>query len=292
MRMFLYFLMSLVFMVSCEKKDFAKGGQYDDPGPSQVESSTSELQAKREAHRSRRSELKRATGLPTVEERNKEIARMVWDSLESDPEFALEGLDKLVPGSEEKNHLIQHLALKMAEKSADHAMKWAAQRETEEEKSLAYGNIAIAIAESDPVRAAGLLSEKVKEGPEGSIAVTKVAQRWAIISPERAAGWIQQFNAGESREAGLRAIISSWRIGDPSSAEAWISKLPTEVLRKEAIRSYAEVILEQPDIIRDSGIESPTYDQDLDELRKLINDEVKRAQEKRLAEEAAEREGE
>jgi hypothetical protein len=180
--------------------------------------------------------------------------------LELDPHLAAEAFLKLKPGSEEKNRLIQHYAMRLAEQSLDEAMKWAATLQSEEEQSLAYDNIALVLAESEPERAAQLLSESGIAGRDFDVAVVQVLQRWAASSPEGAAGWVVLFEAGEARTAGLKAVVGIWSRTDPEAALGWLDNLQNPEIRGEASQGLAQSILDLPEGAQDEMLRRVTPD--------------------------------
>ncbi len=238
------------------------------------------MEQTREAREIRRGQLKKATGLPTAEARNEELTKVAWANLETDPKLAMEAFEQLTPGSEERNRLLEHLATKLAGENMDDALGWAATFGTPEERSLAYGSIAAVMSETDPEEAARLISEKAVSGRSAEVAVVKVVQRWAALSPESAADWVTKFNAGEMRSAGMKAITSSWMNANSEAAMSWISGMD-EPLRKEANRAYAEAALEQPEPVRGSMVEkaTPEMKADFDVLKAKEEEELRKAEE-------------
>ncbi|MGL4401631.1 MAG: hypothetical protein ACRCXD_17355, partial [Luteolibacter sp.] len=194
-----------------------------------------------------RETFENAQAIQSPEHRNKALEEVVWDALELDPHLAAEAFLKLTPRSEEKNRLIQHYAMRLAEQSLDEAMQWAATFHSEEERSLAYDNIALVLAESEPERAAQMLSESGIAGRDFDVAVVQVLQRWAASSPEGAAGWVVLFEEGEARSAGLKAVVGIWSRTDPEGALVWLDSLQNPAIRQEASDGLAQSILDLPE---------------------------------------------
>lgn len=189
------------------------------------------------------------------EERNRALAAAVWDALERDPKLALEGFAQLSKGSEEKNRLLEHLAMRLAEADVEEAIQWANALETEEEKSLAFGKIALILSENEPERAAHLLSDSGVAGRDFDVAVVQIVQRWAQESPTNALAWVVLFDAGEARRAGLKEGISIWATADPQAAFSWISSLQDEaIIHQEAAQGMAEAILDQAEDMQDEWL--------------------------------------
>ncbi|MEY3895410.1 MAG: hypothetical protein RLZZ214_929 [Verrucomicrobiota bacterium] len=197
-----------------------------------------------------RENLKSAGEIESPEARNKALEEVIWNALELDPELAQEGFHQLTPGSEEKKRLIQHFAMRQAEVALDEAINWATTLETEQEKSLAFDSIALVLAESDPLRAAQMLSDSGIAGRDFDVAVVQVVQRWAAISAVDAAAWVVLFEPGEARRAGLKEVVSVWSNANPEGALAWMETLKDPIIHQEAVTGMAQTILDLPDEAR------------------------------------------
>lgn len=182
----------------------------------------------------------------TPEERNRALAAVVWDTIDTDPDLALKTFQQLTPGSEDRNHLLGHFAMRLAAQDADGAIRWANALTTDEEKPLALGKIALVLSEKEPQRAAQLLSESGIPGRDFDAAAVQVAQRWATTSPADAAAWVALFSPGEARSAGLAEVVSVWLTQNPTEAFAWIPSLPDPLVRQEAELGAAQFIFDEP----------------------------------------------
>lgn len=192
-----------------------------------------------------REQMQRARQMSAPDERNQALAAAVWEALELDPELAREGFEQLIAGSAEKNRLIQHCALRLAEQNLDDAVQWAAARATEEEKSLAFGSIALVLADKEPAQAAQLLSDSGTAGREFDVAVVQVVQRWAAGSPAEAAAWVVQFDAGAARRDGLKAVVGIWVRADLPGVMTWLAAIPDPAVQQEAVSGMAQILVEQ-----------------------------------------------
>ena len=184
------------------------------------------------------------------EEKNRALAAAIWDAIELEPELARQGLQKLTAGSEEKNRLIQHFAMRLTEQNVDEAVQWAAALETEDEKSLAFGKIALVLSQDEPERAAHLLSESGVAGREFDVAVVQVVQRWAAQTPADAAAWVVLFDAGEARRAGLKETVAVWARSAPQDTFSWIAGIQDAQIREEAATGMVQTILDQPESVQ------------------------------------------
>lgn len=194
-----------------------------------------------------RAAFKQAEEMHVPEEKNQALAAAIWDALELDPELALQGLQKLTTGSEEKNRLIQHFAMRLTEQNVDEAVQWATALETEEERSQAFGKVALVLSATDPERAGHLLSESGVAGRESDVAVVQVVQRWAAQAPEDAAAWVILFDEGEARRAGLKETVAVWARSAPQAAFSWIAGIKDAHIREEAVTGMLQNILDQPE---------------------------------------------
>lgn len=248
-----------LLLVSCDKPE--KNPDAPDKAAAALRATKSTRQALDDPSNSRdrlRAAFKKAGEIAAPEERNQALAAAVWEALELDPQLAREGFLQLCAGSEEKNRLVQHFAMRLAEQNVDDAVRWASALETETEKSLAFGKIALVLSEKEPARAARLLSDSGVAGREFDVAVVQVVQRWAAESPADAAAWVVLFDPGEARGAGLKTVLSLWAMNDPQAALAWIAAIPDETVRHQATLAMAEALGEQPESVQDGLLQQAT----------------------------------
>lgn len=218
------------------------------PAPDESPRSQDQLQAA----------FKLAEEISPPEERNRALAAAVWDAMDLEPALARAGLQKLIAGSEEKNRLLQHVAMRLAEQNVDEAIQWAESLETDDEKSQAFAKIALVLSDKEPQRAAHLLSDSGVAGREFDVAVVQVVQRWAAQSPADAAAWVVLFDPGEARSAGLKETLAVWTRDDPQAAFTWIAAIQDEPVRQEAVAGMVTSILEQPEGVQKKLLELAT----------------------------------
>lgn len=199
--------------------------------------------------------LKTAAEIESPAAREKAIADVAWNALETDPDLAVEAFRQLPTDSAEKIRLIQHYSMRLAEQNPDEALAWAATLGSEMEKSAAQSQIALALAETNPLRAANLLSESGIVSREFDVAVVQVIQRWAAKSPPDTAGWVALFPPGPARETGIKIIADRWLQADAPAAFSWLATLQDASVRKEAALGLEEAILQQPGHIRDTWLQ-------------------------------------
>lgn len=190
--------------------------------------------------------LQRADSLSSKEEREKALSQVAWDTLETDPDVCLKAYSKLAVDGAERIRLIQHFAMRRAEENPDEAMKWAESLGSEKEIATAKCQIALVLAEDNPLKAAGMLSESGIEGREFDVALVQVVQRWAGNSPAEAADWVVNFNPGEARTASIREIVSRWIEQDPAAVFSWKSGLTDPAIQQEITAALVEAAANEP----------------------------------------------
>jgi hypothetical protein len=220
-------------------------------------------------HSASRESLEKALLLPTPDGRNQALSALIWDSLEDDPDLAQEAFKNLSAGSEEKNAIIKHFSMRLAEQNPDGAAEWAKSLGTTEEQSLAFGKIALVLSATNPEAAAKLLSDSGVASHDFDIAVVEVIQRWATQSPANAAAWVAQFEPGEARSAGLKEVASAWMEQDIKATISWIDSIQDSTIKEEAITGMALSILEFPDSRQNEllGMTSPEVRKRFEKLK-------------------------
>ncbi|MCE9518711.1 MAG: hypothetical protein K8R87_03995, partial [Verrucomicrobia bacterium] len=187
--------------------------------------------------------------------REKALAIVAWNALDIDPDLASEAFLKLRTDSVEKIRLIQHYAMRLAEQDMEAAIAWARNAGSELEIAAASSQIAIVLSETDPRRAAVLLSETGVDGRDFDVAVVQVLQRWATQSAADAAAWAASFQPGAARQAGITHIVSQWMLTDAPAAFGWLNAIKDRVVRKEALLAIEKFILQQPRVSHDTWLQ-------------------------------------
>ena len=199
--------------------------------------------------------MEAAADTDSPEDRFKAIAAVAWNALEIDPQLASEAFLKLPEDNPERIRLIQHYAMRLAEQNHEEAIAWANTLESDLESATAHGQVALTLAESDPLGAANLISESGMVGHDLDVAVVQIIQRWAAKSPSDAAAWVAGFPPGSAREAGIKSIAAQWLQTDARAAFSWYSGLDDTGFRKEAALGMEETLLQQPQSIRDTWLQ-------------------------------------
>ncbi len=202
-----------------------------------------------------RADLTEAEIIGPAVDREKAIAEVAWSALETDPALSEEAFLKLPRDRPERLRLIEHHAMRVAERDPEEALAWADGLESEQETAAAKGMIALVLAETDPLGAANLLSESGIAGRDFDVALVQVIQRWAGKSPSDAAAWVATFPPGPAREPGIGVIAGSWLPRDPEATFAWFGGLRDPVVRQEAAQALQGIILQQPEDVRMAWLE-------------------------------------
>ena len=199
--------------------------------------------------------LNTAESAPSPEAREEIIAEVAWKALEIDPALAREAFLLLSADHPQKILLIQHFAIRLAEQSPDEALAWADTLSSESEIAAAKSQIALVLAETDPPRAANLLSESGIAGHAFDVAVVQVLQRWAAQSAPHALAWAITFPPGPARTAGISLIVPQWANTDAAAAFTWMRALEAGLVRKEAVLAMEKALLQQPQAIREAWLQ-------------------------------------
>lgn len=238
-------------VAACEKSKSKKPPTGENPSPPRV---TRTERPPLNHEKDFRDELTSAGEIESPAERETAIEKVAWDSLELDPELAREAMGKLSPDSAGRIRLIQQLAMRMAEKNVNEALAWAVALGTDQERSAAVGHVALVLSDSQPDRAAGLLSEFGIAGRDFDVVTVQVLHRWAAQSPADAAAWVSVFPPGKAREAGIQTVITQWAEADAVAAFSWMASVPDESIRKESTLAMAKALLLQPENVRNEWL--------------------------------------
>lgn len=247
-------LLAALLLAGCDKPEKSGGAADDSISGKPAVTKTRRPETPAERKTMLREELETASKAELPELRARAIAEVAWNAIEQEPEIALAAISRLGTDNPERVRLLQHHAMRLAEKNPDEALQWADSLASEAETAAAKQKIALVIAELDPERAARLLSESGLAGREFDVAVVEVLMRWAQKSPQDAASWVLQFPPGESRVAGVKAVVSRWVADDAKAAFAWVSGISDETLRGEAQTGLEQSLIELPREKREAAL--------------------------------------
>jgi hypothetical protein len=266
-RQTLTFLLPGLLLVCCEKPASSDNRDNESSTAAQARRRKAQRELAPDVQATLKTLLETALAIESPAERDKALAVLAWSAMETDPELAHEAFHRLPAHSPEKIRLTQHYAMRLAERNPDEALAWADTLGTEQETAAAKSLIAVTIAETDPQRAANLLSESGIAGREFDVTLVQVIQRWAAQSPPDAGGWVSTFPPGAARAAAVRVIAEQWLPRDARAAFDWMDGMKDAELRRETARAMEGIILQQPGEIREAWLEhaDATVRKDLEE---------------------------
>ncbi len=249
MRSRLLLASTLLLAAACKKKEEAAtppaGTAEALPGRSSARPSADEEEP--DPRIALRASFDRAKGEADTAVREKILESVAWDAIDVDPALSREAFSALAPDSASSRRLVGHFAMRLADEDPQKAVAWASELEQPEERSDAFGRIAVVISAKDPAAAATLVAEQMTAGPSRDRAVVQVLQRWVQSSPADAAGWITGFPQGAARSAGLKEVAVAWVEAGPAEMAAWVESIDDAALRTEALHAAAEALRPAPD---------------------------------------------
>ena len=242
-------------LASCDKADEAKNSKDNvdsNPRARRIERPPLESQGTRGRLLA---SLEAAKRLETPEERDKALTEVGRNALESAPDIVAEAIRELPLGSPEAAELIQACVANLMKRSPDEASAWADSLKDDSLKRQAREEIAVLLVESEPERAIQMLANSNETTGEIGPALEQVLQVWTGRAPKDAAVWASRLPAGESRNAGIKTVVSQWVQTDPAASTSWVKSLSDPKLRQGAVRGMAESLQGLPPFIRDSMLE-------------------------------------
>lgn len=239
-------VLPLLLLAACDKRKQGSSGSSEESGQGALPGRSTNRSASSEEEPDPRIALRasfdRAAGEKDAAAREKILESVAWDAIDVDPALSREAFAALTPDSESSRRLVGHFAMRLADEDPERAIEWAAALEQEEERSDAFGRIAVVISATDPSRAATLVSEEMTAGPPRDRAVVQVIQRWAQAAPADAATWIAAFPQGAARSAGIKTVAAAWMQSDAPALAAWVEAREEGPVRTEAILAAAEAL--------------------------------------------------
>jgi hypothetical protein len=237
------FLLGFLLLIGCgEKEENSAAAERQEPLPGRSESRLPRDSEDADPRIALRESLDEAVRESDPEAREKLLEAVAWDAIDVDPELSREAFASLTPGSESSRRMVGHFAMRLADEDPDQALAWARGLEEEEERSDAFGRIAVVMSAEDPAAAATLVAEEMTAGTPRDRAVVQVLQRWSQAAPADAADWISGFPRGAARSAGLKAVAAAWIESDAPEFAAWVEATEDGPLRTEALLAAAEAL--------------------------------------------------
>jgi hypothetical protein len=150
---------------------------------------------------------------------------IAYEAARSDPVQAL-NLAIPLPHSEERDALLTYGMRQYAAKEPEAASAWAAQVVDSTLRNHLLEAVSTATSETDPSSAANLVSTSISPGVEQDRGAVSVVQRWAQVSPESAAAWVNVFPGGGVRMDAIHNLMSIWSRQNGQAATNWFNSLP------------------------------------------------------------------
>lgn len=189
-------------------------------------------------------------------ELDRALAELAWELIDEDPGLAEKAIKLLPADHPDRLRLLQHFALRLAESDPGAACAWASALESDDDRSLVCGRIAVVIAEKDPEKAAEVLSETGLAGRDFEVSVVEVLQRWSAVDAVASMRWVVQFPAGRLREESLRTVMGRWLETDAPAAVTWLESIGDPSLKPEAERAIGEAMKGMDSESREKAMEN------------------------------------
>lgn len=220
--------------------------------------------------------LKAAKKVESLEARDKALAETAWSAAGLDLDIIAKAIEQISTDSEEKIPLIEFYAQQLAEQDPDEALAWAAKLGSEKEITAAKQQIILALADSDPQRAANLIPPPGTAGREMDGSALHVLQRLTAKSPAAAATWVSSFPSGDARKTAVKALVSDWTQIDSQAAFAWLASLNDPIMRSDATSAIMDAFVDQVPEIRAQWLEQtdPKIRTELERLAGQLPEEV------------------
>jgi hypothetical protein len=152
-----------------------------------------------------------------------------------DATLATSTLDRLPPA--QRGGWLEGIAAGLARNDVDAALNLVQRYRGQPGYDAAYANVAGAMAQFDPVRAANMLSN-APESQARLSAAFNVARQWTSQDPVAAARWATEFPDEQVRRQALTIVAQTWATQDAAAAKDWMLGLANGPARDEAIDSY------------------------------------------------------
>lgn len=246
----------LLLLVSCDKKQEANTSE----SAQAPRRSTRADRPSRNVPGTRdklRNAFEQAKAMAPGEERESALAQVARKALDTSPDIASEAIKEMQAGSDAKISLIEAYIRKLLEVDrVDEALAWAVDLGNEKDTAVARAMIAELVATSNPERVAGMLSPSSFTAAGVDPAAEQIFQNWVATNPTRAAEWVTKMPTGEARNAGWKALLTTWINLDSKTAFSWVSSQKNTMIREEAVDAMVALLVGQPDPIRSIQLES------------------------------------
>lgn len=186
-----------------------------------------------------------ATGVSNPQEQSSALAGLFSSWSQLDPKAASEGLKRL-PDGQSRLDALGKIAESWGGSDPAAAKAWA-EGLTGSDRTRALATVLPEVAKDNPATAANQFATLLKTAPagmEGDLASSagELARTWASEDPTAASKWAAQLPPGQSRDQGLKAVVSSWVQYDAVAAAQWLGTLEAGSSRDAAIEPLVEQV--------------------------------------------------
>lgn len=155
----------------------------------------------------------------------------------SDPDSAAELLG-VVP-EVAQGPWLSAVARGYARQDPDAALAWLDSQRGRPGYTQANRQLIQSLAESDPRRAAQMVTA-IEDPRQRGRATQGIAAAWGQSDPVAALGWVAQIPEAENRAGAVNSIVSMWSQQAPAQALAWARNQPDRTMRDIGIASYLQ----------------------------------------------------
>ena len=220
------------------------------------------------------SQLKAARQLADPAERDKTIAELTRQALESRPDFAKLAMIELSPESPEFQGLLNDCLGQLLLSDPESAIAWSSTIADERMSGIVREHLAGIIPDDQLGTAVNLMLDGGRIAGSGfKPGDEQILQRWAGVDPNAAAAWLSNVPMGASRDEGFLKVSRSLAHADSALAAGWLKAIPSQEMKTKAKEAIVDSLLETPEPIREALLGPPESD-----LRSELGDSLLRLQ--------------
>ena len=137
-------------------------------------------------------------------ERTEALAAIASEAVRSEPILALELACSLPDAA--MTELVPRAVMEWAVGEPVAAADWAGRISSVSLRATALAGIAVVWSERDPSAAATMAVQELPAGRLQADTIVSIVQRWGRQAPEEATAWVDQFPAGDLRDAAMESL--------------------------------------------------------------------------------------
>lgn len=149
-------------------------------------------------------DLPNPPGRPT--ERDTVVSYVSFEVAKTDPARAVKVLSDTNINAERREIMIENLAQQWARRDLQPLADWIASMPPGPDRDSLFARIANSMAQSDPAKAAEMVSKNIAPGPVQDQAVLNILRQWAWMNPGAATEWVKLFPRNEFYDVAMREI--------------------------------------------------------------------------------------